>query len=135
MGRTISRLSIYQLLISTALYGAKYLEALSEQNLVKLTPSNLLNQMYAAGLKHPTRAASRGATLPTVEQSKKLADGFRAGSEDKLLLRSWNGKLLAEKFGLPGMELEIERAVEQVEKGLASDTEPGVSTGSHEKKA
>jgi hypothetical protein len=31
-----------------------------------------------------------------------------------MLLQRWNGKLLAEEFKLPEMEVEIERAVEQV---------------------
>jgi len=35
-----------------------------------------------------------------------------------MLLKGWNGKLIAERLGLPGMEVEIERAVEQVEGSL-----------------
>ena len=35
-----------------------------------------------------------------------------------MVLKKWNGKLLAEEFGLPEMEVEIERAVEQVEKSI-----------------
>ncbi|KAG9559914.1 hypothetical protein KCU79_g7979, partial [Aureobasidium melanogenum] len=41
---------------------------------------------------------------------------------DVMLLKRWNGKLLAEKFNLPGMELEIERAVEQVQKNIEADS-------------
>lgn len=32
-----------------------------------------------------------------------------------MVLQKWNGKLIAEKFEIPEMEVEIERAVEQVE--------------------
>lgn len=35
-----------------------------------------------------------------------------------MLLKGWNGKLIAERLGLPGLEVEIERAVEQVEGQL-----------------
>lgn len=35
-----------------------------------------------------------------------------------MVLQRWNGKLIAEQFDLPDMEVEIERAVEQVEKAI-----------------
>ena len=35
-----------------------------------------------------------------------------------MLLRRWNGKLLAERLKLPDMEIEIERAVEQVQAAI-----------------
>lgn len=116
-----------RLLIHVALYGAKFLETLCDRNLAKLTPSKTLNQMYAAGLLHPTREVSRKAMLPTEKQSEAVAALIHAERDqtkgDVALLRRWNGKLLAEKFHLPGMELEIERAVEQVEKSIHADLE------------
>lgn len=45
------------------------------------------------------------------------------GSEDVMLLQGWNGKLLAERFKLPEMEIEIERAVEQVEQSIKAKEE------------
>lgn len=39
-------------------------------------------------------------------------------SEEVLLLSAWNGKLLAESLNLPGLEIEIDRAVEQVERDM-----------------
>lgn len=38
--------------------------------------------------------------------------------QEVMLLRGWNGKLIAERLGLPGLEVEIERAVEQVENSI-----------------
>ena len=38
-----------------------------------------------------------------------------------MVLRKWNGKVLAEAFGLPEMEVEIERAVEQVEGRIGEE--------------
>lgn len=35
-----------------------------------------------------------------------------------MLLRAWNGKVIAERLGLPGLQVEIERAVEQVEGSI-----------------
>lgn len=40
-----------------------------------------------------------------------------------MLLQGWNGKLLAEEFKLPEMEVEIERAVEQVEAAISKAEE------------
>lgn len=45
------------------------------------------------------------------------------GETDVMMLKRWNGKLLAEKFELPEMEVEIERAVEQVEKSIEKEAE------------
>lgn len=38
-----------------------------------------------------------------------------------MLLQGWNGKLLAERLKLPGLEIEIERAVEQVQDSIQKD--------------
>ena len=40
-----------------------------------------------------------------------------------MLIQGWNGKLMAERFKLPGMEVEIERAVEQVESKIKAKEE------------
>ena len=83
--------------------------------------------MYASGLVHPTREVSRSADLLTENESSKvssLVSAQESGNvEEVMLLKRWNGKLLAESFNLPGMELEIERAVEQVEKSLKLEAE------------
>lgn len=85
--------------------------------------------MYASGLIHSSRDASRNAASPTDDQSREVANEISAkrstSSKDILLLKRWNGKLLAEQFNLPGMELEIERAVEQVEKSLQEESNVG----------
>ena len=38
-----------------------------------------------------------------------------------MMLQKWNGKLIAERFQLPEMEVEVERAVEQVEAAIEKD--------------
>lgn len=71
---------------------------------------------------YPTRNISRKAPSPTREQCKAVANLIQKqtndGQEDVMLLQTWNGKLLAERFKLPEMQIEIERAVEQVEKSI-----------------
>jgi hypothetical protein len=83
--------------------------------------------MYTAGLKYPTRKISRESPLPSAEEGQKIAELVESqtsnGEEDVMLLQRWNGKLLAERFKLPEMEVEIERAVEQVEKAIKAKEE------------
>lgn len=77
--------------------------------------------------KAELRAARHHQTLDSdPASSKETAVGKEAEDDDVeevLLLKGWNGKLIAEKLGLPGLEVEIERAVEQVEKGIAKAKE------------
>lgn len=86
-----------------------------------------MDEVYAAGLIYPTRAKSRSSPAPTREQAEEVADAVEKqsnnGVQDVMLLQRWNGKLLAERFRLPDMEVEIERAVEQVEKDIKAKEE------------
>lgn len=71
---------------------------------------------------YPTRPISRAAPRPTEEQIKEVArvveEQTNGGKEDVMVLQRWNGKLIAEHLHLPDMEIEIERAVEQVEQSI-----------------
>jgi len=108
-----------------AWYGGKFLEHLTRNNLVKHTSSPQLDAMYATGLIHPTRQTSREAEKPSEEEiervSRVVAEQTQGDAEEVMVLQKWNGKLLAEAFGLPEMEVEIERAVEQVEKRIGEE--------------
>ena len=111
-----------------ALYGGKLLERVlqgaggGKQELVKAVPERRLDAMYAGGLVHVSRQAMRDAE-PVSEEDVERVSGVVArqtegDGEEVMVLKKWNGKLLAEEFGLPEMEVEIERAVEQVEKSI-----------------
>jgi hypothetical protein len=116
-----------------ALYGGKLLARVLEgagaganagkQALVRAVPEGRLDAMYAGGLVHATREAMRAAE-PVSEEDVERVSGVVTrqtegeGEEEVMVLKKWNGKLLAEEFGLPEMEVEIERAVEQVEKSI-----------------
>ncbi|KAF2820993.1 hypothetical protein CC86DRAFT_373915 [Ophiobolus disseminans] len=111
----------------TALRGSKFLEFLLKHNLPKPTSSLALDEAYTAGLMYPTRQLSRAAPKPTEEQADEVArvvaQQTNNDTEDVMVLQRWNGKLIAEQFHLPDMEVEIERAVEQVEKSIKSKEE------------
>ena len=71
---------------------------------------------------YPSRPISRAAPTPTPAQAadvaRVVASQTNGGTEDVMVLQRWNGKLIAEEFHLPDMEVEIERAVEQVEGAI-----------------
>jgi hypothetical protein len=83
-----------------------------------------MDELYVAGLRHPNRKASREATTPSEAQIEEVVrtvnEQTMSGKKDVMLLQRWNGKLIAEAFQLSEMEIEIERAVEQVEKAVKS---------------
>lgn len=110
-----------------ALSGSKHLEFLLKHNLPKPHPSWALDEVYTAGLMYPTRQLSRAAPRPTEEQAGEVAKVVHQQTnnetEDVMVLQRWNGKLIAEQFKLPDMEVEIERAVEQVEKSIKTKEE------------
>ncbi|KAF2089678.1 hypothetical protein K490DRAFT_16475, partial [Saccharata proteae CBS 121410] len=103
-----------------ALSGSLHLQHILSQNLYTLSPCPTMDALYASGLIHPSRAAAAAAAPPTPEQCERVAETVRREKEGEevMVLKRWNGKLLADRFGLPEMEVEIERAVEQVEEGL-----------------
>lgn len=108
--------------------GSKHLEFLINHNATPTpTPSWALDEVYTAGLMYPTRALSRAAPRPTPEQADAVAavveQQTNDGAEDVMVLQRWNGKLIAEQFQLPEMEVEIERAVEQVESSIKAKEE------------
>ncbi|KAF2870491.1 mitochondrial K+-H+ exchange-related-domain-containing protein [Massariosphaeria phaeospora] len=110
-----------------ALSGSKHLEFLLQHHLPTPAPSPMLDEVYTAGLMYPTRQISRAAPRPTLAQAEQVASVVEQqtndGNKDVMVLQRWNGKLIAEQFQLPDMEVEIERAVEQVEKSIKAKEE------------
>ncbi|KAH7128233.1 mitochondrial K+-H+ exchange-related-domain-containing protein [Dendryphion nanum] len=110
-----------------ALTGSKHLDFLLKNNLPTANPSSELDEVYTAGLMYPTRQISRAAPRPTRTQAEEVSrvvqQQTNGGTEDVMVLQRWNGKLIAEQFHLPDMEIEIERAVEQVENSIKAKDE------------
>ncbi len=111
---------------AAALNGSRHLEFLIKNSLIEPSPSSTLDSLYTAGLLNSSRSETRAAgSDPTPEQSKRVSELVRKqtnnGDEDVMLLHGWNGKLIAERYKLPEMEVEIERAVEQVEQSIKKE--------------
>lgn len=104
-----------------ALYGSKMLQHLTNNKLIKATASTQMDERYAAGLLHTTHTDA-GAVTPSKEEIEYIARDVEVqtegGKKEVKLLESWNGSLIAEGFELPELDIEIERAVWQVEQAM-----------------
>lgn len=69
-----------------------------QNNLVEAKPSKILDELYASG------------TSP-----------FDHGGEEKMVMHHDNGKRIAEALNLPEVNIEIDRAVWQVEEALKKE--------------
>ena len=116
-----------------ALAGSSHLIHLVQNHNLHPMSSPTLDSLYTTGLLHPSRSASRTGPPSSGKESQRVADRLRLqtrnGKEEVMLLAGWNGKVIAEKLGLPGLEVEIERAVEQVRTKLDKEKEVGEVSG------
>jgi len=98
-----------------------------DKNSVTPTASPQMDRLYTAGLLHPSREKIRDAPQTTDSETEEVARMIETQTsgekEEVMLLQRWNGKLIAEGFDLPEMEIEIERAVEQVQKAIQDKRE------------
>nr|POE94422.1 uncharacterized protein c23h3.12c [Quercus suber] len=122
-----------------ALYGSKFLAHLLGKDRVRATASTRMDKLYTAGLMHGSAEKVKSVADP---EDAEVADVVREvqaqvggeGREEVMLLKTWNGKVIAEEFGLPEMEVEIERAVWQVERAIRKEKEKRGSGGNPAKK-
>jgi hypothetical protein len=74
-------------------------------------PSNILDDLYSDG-QRPFDAASE----TSVEEPSSRKGGI--DSEERMVLTKSNGKKIAEGLEIPELEIELDRAVWQVETAL-----------------
>jgi len=107
-----------------ALYGAKHLELLISKNFLKETPSKLLDQVYTSTLLPSTKA--HGKLNPESLKDEDINDAAtrktKESASEVMLLDMSSGSAIAAAFGVKEMAIEIERAVEQVNKSLEKST-------------
>ncbi|KAH8656170.1 mitochondrial K+-H+ exchange-related-domain-containing protein [Tricladium varicosporioides] len=89
-----------------ALSGSKHIEFLLENNLIKHAPSQILDELYSSGKQHFDIGSSKG--------SKDI---------EEMVLHKSNGKRIAEALKIPELDVELDRAVWQVEKALKAEQE------------
>ncbi|KAN0104700.1 Mitochondrial K+-H+ exchange-related domain containing protein [Hyaloscypha variabilis] len=95
-----------------ALSGSKHLQFLVENKLVTAKPSKILDELYATG----RRSSNGGSASISKNPSGTL-------EEEKMLLHKTDGKRISEALGIPELDVELDRAVWQVEKALKAAKE------------
>lgn len=108
-----------------ALAGGRHIQLLLQKNLLTLTPSPILDQVYA-NQKHPLPAASEpAAEEPPILEAGKIdhpkPDAAPLHPEgETMLLSQDNGRRMTAALDLPQLEVELERAIWQVETAIRS---------------
>ena len=109
-----------------ALEGGKHIQFILDNNLLSLSPSPFLNSIY--GIYGDSRPLFReikenditGEPPQSPRDEKKDLGSTAAAAEEKLLLTQEKGQKLAQGLDLPELEIELERAIWQVEKKAES---------------
>jgi len=106
-----------------ALSGSKHIEFLLDRKLVTPKPSPILDTLYSAGVMQAVRDNMLIRTKgPTIKYSSSINEGSGSG-EEVVLLQPWNARLMAKALEVPELEVELERAIWQVEKSLKAQND------------
>ncbi|KAI1162425.1 mitochondrial K+-H+ exchange-related-domain-containing protein [Nemania serpens] len=103
-----------------ALAGGKHLKWLSSNNFLTVWPSEILDTIYPRHLP---------SSNPPEQESTHSSPGSRHQSdnnpidEERLLLTQDSGRKLARAIEVPGLEVELERAIWQVENAIRKQKE------------
>ncbi|KAI9696241.1 MAG: hypothetical protein M1836_005794 [Candelina mexicana] len=95
-----------------------------DKSLYNSYPNPALDVLYTAGL---INKAPHNNAKPDLKDSRDVStetSGQPSGlQEEKMLLQQWNGKLIAQALEVPELEVELERAIWQVEESLTTKGE------------
>lgn len=84
-----------------------------DKKLITTQPSKILDEIYASGEGPfvPTPALEQGSTKTS------------SSEDERMLIHKSTGKKIAEVLKVPELELELERAVWQVERAISAEAE------------
>ncbi|KAK8052098.1 mitochondrial K+-H+ exchange-related-domain-containing protein [Apiospora rasikravindrae] len=102
-----------------ALAGGKHLEFLLSNNLLALTPSPILNKIYPSILPRSSEEAKKSTQQSTSE--RPLLE------KEVMLLSQTNEQELAKVLDVPELEVEVERAMWQVQHAIQKEEEEKVA--------
>lgn len=100
-----------------ALSGSKHIEFLLDRQLINTQPSKILNELYSAGNQPFSKSAS------SIQQSSSSTASQASINEETMVLHKSDGKLIAQALEIPELEVELDRAVWQVETALKAEEE------------
>ncbi|KAI1395691.1 mitochondrial K+-H+ exchange-related-domain-containing protein [Hypoxylon fuscum] len=107
-----------------ALAGGRHLKFLCDRNFLSLAPSPILDTIYS-----PLLPSSPASTEPVAdpEKAKSSIDGgsdiSKGDQEERMLLSHDNGRQLVRALEIPELEVELERAIWQVETAIRKKKE------------
>ncbi|KAK4998333.1 hypothetical protein LTR66_002421 [Elasticomyces elasticus] len=99
-----------------ALNGGRYLQALQSGKLIIATPSKAIDDIYEESRRVLQFTPAESDLAANISGSSSIT----SSEGETLLLRPSDGKVIADVFTLPEMQIEVERAVEQVELALGA---------------
>jgi hypothetical protein len=109
-----------------ALAGGKHVQFLLKRNLLSYLPSPMLDKVYATQ-NGPLPSSSKPTTPVEVPllQPSTLSEATHPGHEkgETMLLSQANGKKMTQVLELPQLEVELERAIWQVERAIHKQNE------------
>ncbi|KAI9811119.1 MAG: hypothetical protein M1826_003314 [Phylliscum demangeonii] len=109
-----------------ALVGSKHLEYLVKNELIRPSPSPILDRIYDGqldqGAAHGNAEQGNDATNsgPSAASSPPLEPSRATDGPETMLLDATDGKRIAEALDVSELKLEVERAVEQVQGALTA---------------
>lgn len=92
-----------------ALSGSKHVEFLLDKNLIAPKPSKILDELYSTGQQ------------PFAPKPATDTKGPSDVDEERMVLHMSNGSRIAEGLNIPELNIELDRAVWQVEKALEKE--------------
>ncbi|WPG98942.1 Hypothetical protein R9X50_00174400 [Acrodontium crateriforme] len=104
-----------------AWFGGKFLEHLDKQGIIRPEPCARLEELYAASFLHPTLPNGQNPPAIQLQEVEAVKSDLKTNSEEVMLLRPWSARVLAEHYAVPEMQVEIERAVDQVEAAIKKE--------------
>ncbi|KAF3064327.1 hypothetical protein GL218_02032 [Daldinia childiae] len=104
-----------------ALAGGKHIQFLCEKNILSLSPSPVLDSIYTPLLPNPP--TSKEQIADTDRASKSTTSSSQESVEERMLLSQENRRQLVKALEIPELEVELERAIWQVETAIQKEQE------------
>lgn len=92
--------------------GSRHIEFLLDKELITPQPSQILDELY-----------SSGKTLFNTRALSSMSGRDSTSEEDSMVLHKSDGKRIAQALEIPELDIELDRAVWQVEKALTAQKE------------
>ncbi|KAI8956911.1 hypothetical protein F5Y11DRAFT_124759 [Daldinia sp. FL1419] len=102
-----------------ALAGGKHIQFLCERNLFSLSPSPILDTIYTPLLPNPSIPKEQIADADRASTS--TTGSSQESAEERMLLSQENGRQLVKALEIPELEVELERAIWQVETAIEKE--------------